>query len=298
MTHSSTIRRSRLALAASFVVVIAAAGSSGTSTTVPGIRFIIDTAETKAPAMGILSMFAGRIEFAAGRGRIDVSAIAFHPARNLNDVTIGQLLAAPGDYYLFDSTGYILVRPSSRTFSSVSFAASTYRHGNVREAWDGYFEFGPLRREDIAPRDTARLAQHGPFGVRWHLDRLQFTGPAEVLARGRVLVADAPRGEVSVVRWMGVTAALATLRDSTPQRDSDLQLTAVGVLPAQSSASGETNLILLYPMSGIVDTEIDVTRLMLPTGYAETPWPGFERASNLPVRMKDAAQRWLTAPTK
>src|SRR5205085_2426101 len=144
----------------------------GTPRTIPGVRFGIDTTETSAPATGLFSMFAGRIEFAAGRGRIDVSAIAFKPTRSVNDVTIGPPLAQTGDYYLFDSTGYILVRPSSRTFSSVSFTASTYRHGNVREPWDGLFEFGAERREDIPASDTARLTQHGPFGVRWHLDRL------------------------------------------------------------------------------------------------------------------------------
>lgn len=289
-----TTRRGYRALTAAAVVLVAGAASKGTPRTIPGVRFRIDTAETRAPGAGLLPTFAGRIEFAAGRGRIDVSAVAFKLTHSVNDVTIRPPLGQAGDYYLFDSTGYILVRPSSRTFSSVSFTASTYRHGNVRESWDGYFDFATIRPENIPATDTARLTQHGPFGVRFHLDRLIPGGPAEILARGRVLVADAPRGEASVARWMAVSAALATLRDSIVPLDSYLQLTSVAVLPAQPGLSAETNLILLHPMSDIAVADIDVTRLVLPAGYTETSWPGFERASNLPARSGETARHWQT----
>jgi hypothetical protein len=289
-----TILRTCRALAAGVVICAGPFTLNGTRNAIPGVRFTVDTAETKAPATGLFAMFVGRVEFAAGRGRIDVSAVLPHSARSVNDVTIGPLLARPGDYYLFDSTGYILVRPTSRSFSQVSFTASTYRHGNVREPWDDFFEFGPVRREDIPPADSARLSQHGAFGVRWHLDRRMDAWPTEILARGRVLVADAPRGEAGVVRWMGVAASLATLRDSVTRVDSSLQVTAVAVLPPQSSAFGETNLILLHPMSRIADTDVDVSRLVLPAGYVETPWPGFEHASNLPRWSSETADRWRT----
>jgi hypothetical protein len=279
------------------VALVVAAPTNGPPTS-PGVRFNVDTTETKSPAAGLFSMFSGRIEFAAGRGRIDLVAMALQPTRSVNDVTIGPPLARSGDYYLFDSTGYILVRPPSRTFSTVSFSALTYRHGDVREPWDGFFECGAVRPEDILPSDTLRLRQHGPFSVRWHLDRPKVAGPPEILARGRVLVADAPRGEASVARWMAVTMALATLRDSISPRGSDLQLTAVAVLPPQSTPSPETNLILLHPMFGIADTEIDVTRLVLPAGYTETPWPGFEHASNVPAPSSETAKRWRTIPAR
>ena len=228
-------------LAAAALVFVAAAPRL-VPATLPGVRFTVDTAETKAPATGIFSMFTGRIEVVAGRGRIDVASVAAKPPRSVNDITVGPPLAGAHDYYLFDSTGYILVRPSSRTFSSVSFTTSTYRYGNVREAWDGFFEFGQVRRTPIAANDIGRSMQHGAFTIRWHLDRANGVQPMDILARGRTIVADAPRGEASIVRWMGVAVALATLRDSISPLDADLQLTTVVVLPPESSTSGPTNL--------------------------------------------------------
>lgn len=296
---------SRAVTAAALIVVVGSAATETTPSTVHGIRFTIDTTETNAPAMGLFSMFTGRIEFAAGRGRIDVSNVALRPTRGINGgVTLGPLLARPGDYYLFDSTGYVLIQPASRTFSGVSFSESTYRHGNVRASWDAMFEFGAVKSDNVSPSDSARLTQHGPFGVRWHLDRSRLpitdrplpSPGAEILARGRTLVIDAPRGDASVVRWMGPTAALATLGDSIKPLDSSLQVTAVVVLPAQPGRSSEVNLILLHQMWGISVSDIDLTTLVLPTGYTEVAWPGFEHASGLPAGSSKFAAHWRAPP--
>jgi len=267
-------------------LALPAAWANAMSQTVPGIRFSVDTSGTS-----VFSVLAGRVEFGAGRGRIDVAGIASRSARSINDVIVGPPSARPGDYYLFDTTGYVVVRPSTHTFSVVSFAGSTYRHGNVREPWDGYFEIGEVRREDVLPSDSLRLAQHGPFAVRWHLDRLMATRPAEILARGRVLVADAPRGEAGVVRWMANAPALAALRDTVTPLDSILQLTAVIVLPPQSKAASETNLILLHPMTQIRLAEIDVARMVLPPDYRETTFSGSEA-----VPSEEAAKHWRSVP--
>src|ERR1051325_9669194 len=186
--HRANLRACRC-LSTAACLTLLAGSTNAMSQTVSGIRFSVDT------SAALFSMLGGRVEFAAGRGRIDVSAIAARAARNVNDVVIGPPVARSGDYYLFDTTGYIVVRPSSRTFSVVSRTAATYRRGNVRESWDGYFEMGPTRGEDISRGDTLRLAQHGPFAVRWHLDRLTVAGPADILARGRGGVGDGPRGE-------------------------------------------------------------------------------------------------------
>ena len=302
-----TLLRVSRAVTAAFIFVVGGAKTDRTPTTVRGVRFAIDTTETKAPATGLFSMFAGRAEYAAGRGRIFVLTVALRPTRSVNGgVTVGPLLARSGDYYVFDSTGYILVRPSSRTFSGVSFSESAYRHGNVRAPWDGMFEFRVPITENISSSDTARLTEHGPFGVRWHLDRspppitdrpLPSAGALEILARGRTLVIDAPRGEASVVRWMGPTAALSTLRDSIKSLDSSLQVTAVAVLPAGPARSTEVSLIVLHWMSDIAVTDIDLTDLVLPAGYAEVPWPGFEHASGLPKPATEFAAHWRTLPT-
>ena len=162
------------------------------------------------------------------------------------------------------------------------------------------FEFRGVISENISSSDSVRLTQHGPFGLRWHLDRvklpvsdrpLPFSG-TEILARGRTLVIDGPRGDGSVVRWMGPTAALATLSDSIKPLDSSLQVTSVVVVPAQPGRSSEVNLILLHAMSGISVTDVDVSDLILPTGYTEVPWRGFEHASGLPKPSSEFAAHW------
>jgi len=267
---------------------LALSGSRSTaqSQPVPGVRFSIDTSGTS-----VFLRLAGQVEFGAGRGRIDVSGVASRAVRSINGVTIGAPAARPGDYYLFDSTGYVVVRPSTRTFSVVLFTSATYRHGNVRESWDDVFDFSTDQPEDVPLTDSVRLAQHGAFAVRWHLDRLLPVGPAEILARGRVLVADAPRGEAGVVRWMGVAPALATLRDSISPLDSDLQLTTVAVLPPQSPSLRETNRILLLPMMrNITLAGVDVARLVLPADYKETSLTGSA------ITGSDAAKHWLIPP--
>jgi hypothetical protein len=88
---------------------------------------------------------------------------------------------------------------------------------------------------------------------------------------------------------MAVAPALATLGDSVKRLDSDLQLTTVIVLPPQSGTSGETNLINLHPISGIRLTEVEVGRLVLPPGYAETPLSGSAVAPS-----SEAGKYWRT----
>jgi hypothetical protein len=86
---------------------------------------------------------------------------------------------------------------------------------------------------------------------------------------------------------MAVAPALATLRDSVRPLDSDLQLTTVIVLPPQSRASNETNLINLHPMWDIRVAEVDIARLVLPRGYRETTFSGSAAAPS-----SEAAKYW------
>src|SRR5437016_253354 len=110
-TLTSTIRRADRRLGRAACLMLLAGSANAASQTISGVRFSVDT------SAALFSMFGGRVEFAAGRGRIDVSTIAARAARSVNDVAIGPPTARSGDYYLFDTTGYIVVRPSIRTFS-------------------------------------------------------------------------------------------------------------------------------------------------------------------------------------
>jgi hypothetical protein len=268
----------------------------------PGVRFTIGTAELPAPAHGALGLFDGVVEFAAGRGRLDVIAPRGSPPIAVRGVTITAPLAGRGDYYLFDSTGFVLVRPARRTFSTFVLSESSHRLGDVHEAREGMMEFSRFRADTLGAGDSARLVRHGPFTVRWHLDRRQAEGPSRVLARGWIELPDAPAGEASVVRWFGAAATLAGMPDSLGALPPDsLRVTAAVVLPTSGGDAPEASgapltLVVLHPLSRLMTAGIDRSRLVLPAGFTQTPWPGFERAPGPAVAARDAAERWRTPP--
>jgi hypothetical protein len=267
-----------------------------------GVRFGVGTLEIPAPARGAFGLFDGVVEFAAGRGRLDVTARRDGPPIAVQGVPIAAPLAGPGDYYLFDNAGFVLVRPASRTFSTFVLSESSYRLGDVHEPRETMMEFSRLRADTLAATDSARLTQHGPFTLRWHLDRRDGDGSARVLVRGWIELSDAPAGEASVVRWFGAAAALAGMRDGLDALPRDaLQVTAAVVLPrfgfgAPGATTEHVNLIVIHPLIRVAATSIDPARLVLPAGFTETRWPGFEHASPSAVSPRAATDRWRTLP--
>jgi len=249
---------------------------------VNGIRFRIAGADSPSPAQGILGTTAGVVEFGAHRGRLDVDSTAGRDV-SIDGVVITRPLARAGDYYLFDSSAFLLVRPNERTFSVFFFRRSWIHLGSARDSSEGFMEFLGLRADTLHPAPSENLLQHRPFTVRWHLDRRRDANrPIEVLSRGWIEVADAPAGEASAVRWFGAAAALAAMSTGTDSlRSANLQVTTAVVLPRGRSAP--LNLIVLHALREPARVEIDAARLVLPSGFNETPWPGFERAVNVPA---------------
>lgn len=104
MTSRSATSLALLALIGLVPVVCPAAAQRGP---LPGIAFTVDTATDTEIVNGILSSLRLKVAFANGRGRIDVLARATRPAVQFKWVTFARTSAAPGDYYLFDSTSYV-----------------------------------------------------------------------------------------------------------------------------------------------------------------------------------------------
>ena len=262
-----------------------------------GVRFAIDTAEIPAPARGAFRTFAGVVQFAAGRGRLDVTTPRRGPTLSVNGVVIAPPLAGTGDYYLFDSTSFVLVRPATRSFSSFELSRSSWRHGDVREADEGFMSFSRLQADTLARSDSARLTQHGTVAVRWHLDRRHTSQPVTILARGWLEVADAPAGEASVVRWFGTARALATMPGGLGELPPDsLQVTAAVIVTPSGGTGAPVNLIVLHSLSGLAAVNVSVDRFILPADFRETSWPGFERASEAARLSRDAGAKWRSIP--
>ena len=110
-----------------------AAHAQGSRATLPGIAFSIDSGREAPPPPEVIKRFGmppelitqleGTVVFAGGRGRLDVAAVARRrPPIRTEGIVLAAPLAKAGDYYLFDSTGFVLVRPGTRTFSSFQIA--------------------------------------------------------------------------------------------------------------------------------------------------------------------------------
>src|SRR4051812_15690228 len=139
---------------------------------IAGITYSIDSLGDMGPTPRILKTFSGIVRFARGRGRLDITGKTTSQPIRVEGLVIAAPLASVGDYYLFDSTGFVLVRPADKTFSSFWFVDASYNYEGRRDGWPVPFEFGPLRPD--APGLELVLPelwlQHGSYAIYWHLD--------------------------------------------------------------------------------------------------------------------------------
>ena len=83
-------------------------------------------------------------------------------------VSVRPPLATPGEYYLFDSTGFILVRPKQRTFSSFLIADHEFNYENRRNGWPefAFVPDGSLKIDTLgASSPDNRVIRHEPTRV-------------------------------------------------------------------------------------------------------------------------------------
>src|ERR1051325_4520544 len=126
-----------------------------------GITFLVDRGPTTSRVrVGPFGTFEAVITFAAGRGRLDMLQKDGVTTTFLAGLQIGAPLAEPGDYYLFDSTGFILVRPAQRTFSSFAISDYAYDYEYSRAGWPDLFEFSAPHRSDSVS-GTGAVETHG-----------------------------------------------------------------------------------------------------------------------------------------
>jgi hypothetical protein len=159
-----------------------------------GVTFAIDsTPDRLIPQSDTISAkfwsrFSATVTVAAGRGRLDVTGRSRAPVMSVAGVVLGDPLANPGDYYLFDSTGAVLVRPGNHTFSSFSFAIHTFNFSENRDGWPDWFRFPQLHPTVIDGGVSADRLQRSDIRLYWHIDRDQQTPTGRSLARGRLVI--------------------------------------------------------------------------------------------------------------
>jgi hypothetical protein len=276
-------------------------GQGTASAALRGITFTIDSGsfEAEPPEVvrrlgappSLVTEIAGSIVFAGGRGRLDVTAVARHPVVRTAGIVLAAPLAKPGDYYLFDSTGFVLVRPATRSFSTFQISDDRYNYEGRRDGWPAWFPFKRSPVDTLGPgAPVITLRQHGAYPVYWHAD-----APGRQLARGHFTVVDARPGELAAVRWFAATRALAglmlrgdTLGGSTPT------LTALGLWADPNDTIPPTAITEMRSVNGLRRVDVDTQRLLLPDGYREAPWPGYEKVQQVFPTSGDGAywRRW------
>jgi len=284
----------------------ASAHAQRARSTLPGLAFSIDSGLGTPPPPEVVKRFgmppelitqiAGTVVFAGGRGRLDVAAVARRtPPIRIEGIVLAAPLAKADDYYLFDSTGFVLVRPGARTFSSFQIADDRFNYEGRRDGWPAWF---PLKRTAVDTLDAgtsaASLRQHGAYPVYWHADI-----KGRELARGRFTVVDARPGELVVVRWFAATRALAALMvKGDTLGGAKPTVTALGLWPEQADTVPPTAIIEVRPFTGLRRADVNVDRLVLPAGYTEAPWPGFEQAQQVFPTSADSGAYWKRPPAR
>lgn len=254
----------------------------------PGITFVVDASPELTPGgPGVVRPLGLRVTYAANRGRADVVTRPARPALKIGDVVVAPSLAKPGDYYLFDSTGFVLVRPVTKQFTTFRISDAAFNYKGRRDGWPAFFAFAPTRTDTVLDADAAILKQHGEHRIYWHVDVVKDTVcvlggcSVEELARGRTTIADAPAEEIILVRWFGPAQALAEIAGGISRLlDKPIRVTTV------SSLTG------VHRLRDLQRTTVDVRSLTLPSDYTETVWPG--RVSGTQRVTTDGSAKWRT----
>lgn len=260
----------------------------GDRSSVAAITFVVDTSSELTPAgPGPVKPLGLQVTFGAHRGRVDVRARPARPPLKIGDVIAGPSLANPGDYYLFDSTGFVLVRPSAKQFATFEISDAAFNYEGRRDGWPEFFRFAPTRIDTIAGDSV--MTVHGEQRLYWHLDVVKDTVcglggcSVEELARGRTTLADAPVAEVIVARWFGPAQALAQIAGGVDR--------LVGKPIRVTTVSPMTGVKRLRDLRA---TRVTPAFLTLPPDYSQVPWRGFSEMRG--AQPSNRSAKWRALP--
>jgi len=272
------------------------------SGTVQGITFTVDTATGYGPLGAMLGQLALRVTYAGTRGRIDVLARAERPPIRSRWVVLAPSAVTPGDYYLFESTGFALVRPARREFTHFRLADVSFNYDGRKDRWP-IFSYEGVDADTLPGRGRV-AGWRGDFTLYWHAELMRDTsctsfarGSCDIrgLALGRATVVDAPAELLGVARWFGPTEALARIAGLDNLIDKPIHLTAIGHWTA-ASGGGLTQLFASRFLSRLRHVTVDPMTLTLPRGYRETPWPNRRGSVSAQLGSSDNGARWRLRP--
>jgi hypothetical protein len=235
--------------------------------------------------------YAARVEFANGRGRIDIVTRRAGPTIVADTVVPTTPLGMPGDYYLFDTSGFVLVHPSTRTFSSAAISHDAYGSYDFREGWPDFFEFQPSSFAPPSPSASVNAPLKDRVNIYWHTDSGR-TG----FARGRTAIDDVPLREMNIARWFGATRWLADIAVTGCALPTELTVTAAIPFRPPNDRGVPLSFVLKHAFSNAHVTDVDLSRLVLPAVFTRVSWPGDTRPTS--TRALRNESRWLAIPRR
>ena len=254
-----------------------------------GITFVVDTTPEVTPqGPGPVRPLGLQVTWAGTRGRIDILTRSARPVIRVGGVTVGPSPAVAGDYYLFDSTGFILVRPGAKQYSILQISDAAFNFEGRRDGWPAFFPFAPARVDTVSA-DSVTTIDHAEHRIYWHVDVAKDTVctvggcSAEELARGRTTIADAPVAELIVARWFGPALALAEIPGGG-LRLSDKTIRVTTVSPVTG----------IHRIRDFRSTSVSRTSLTVPSDFVEVPWPSLPASSA--SRSVDRGAKWRSPP--
>jgi hypothetical protein len=254
-----------------------------------GIAFAVDTTpEVTLQGPGPVRPLGLQVTWAGTRGRIDILTRPARPVIRVGDVTVGPSRAVAGDYYLFDSTGFILVRPAAKQYSMLQISDAAFNYEGRRDGWPAFFPFAPTRVDTVAA-DSVTTRDHAEHRIYWHVDVAKDTVctvggcSVEELARGRTTIADAPVAELIVARWFGPAQALAEIPGGVSRLgDKAIRVTTVSPITG------------IHRIRDLRSTSVSRASLTVPSDFVEAPWPGLPASSA--SRGIDRGAKWRSLP--
>jgi hypothetical protein len=193
-----------------------------------------------------------------------------------------------GDYYLFDSTGFVLVRPAAKQYSILLISDAAFNYEGRRDGWPAFFPFAPTRVDTVSA-GSGTTTNHAEQRLYWHVDVAKDTVctvggcSIEELARGRTTIADAPVAELIVARWFGPAQAIAEIPGGVSRlTDKTMRVTTVSPITG------------IHRIRDLRSTSVSRASLTVPSDFVEAPWPGLP--ASLTSRGVDRGAKWLSLP--
>ena len=241
---------------------------------VRGVRFCLDTLEIPVTWRGPLTPVGGRVEFADGRGRLELVSTRHDPLTVVNGIELAPPAGRPGDYYLFNDSALVLVQPRTRTYAQLRLSRVLSNGTSALLPGDELFRYTINRIDTVSRGKAPRGQRRVPLKIQMHVDIVHGVDVSTSLARAAISLNDAPPGEASVLRWLGAARILADISPKIHlERGETLQLTAVVALRPTPDGRPDALLTSGHPISCVASADIDRTRLVIPRGYRGIPWP-------------------------